>query len=96
MYYFPRMNARFGRNPSTEMAWMNTEAMLFDPEKNKFFQLNPTAAFVWEQLAEPSTAARLASEVSHRFEGAPPPDAIHEVQALLEQMLTHQLVVLVE
>jgi coenzyme PQQ synthesis protein D (PqqD) len=75
---------------------MNDEAMLFDPEKNQFFQLNPTAAFVWSQLAEPSTAERLASEVSNQFEGTSSPDVLRDVHGLLEQMLAHRLIVALE
>jgi hypothetical protein len=89
------VETRFGRNPTAEMARMNEEAMLFDPEKNTFFQLNATAAVVWERLADPCTAEQLASEVKNRFEAASA-DVLHEVQALLQQMLNHKLVVRVD
>jgi hypothetical protein len=87
------MIERFGRNPKAETAWMKQEAMLFDPEKSQFFQLNPTAAFVWGQLAEPNTAEELATEVCSRFEGAASNDVLRDVREILAQMLAHQLVV---
>ncbi len=75
------------------MASMNEETMLFDPEKNLFFQLNPTAAFLWKQLTEPNTPERLADEVCKRFEGAVSGDVLRDVQEILTQMRAHQVVV---
>ena len=75
---------------------MNDEAMVFDPEKSQFFQLNPTAAFLWNRLEEPSTEERLADEVSKHFEGAPSADLARDINQLIEQMLANQLVVVVQ
>jgi hypothetical protein len=87
------MTERFGRNPKAETASMSQEAMVFDPESTRFFQLNPTAAFVWNQLAEPSTAEALATEVCSRFEGAASSEVQRDVREILQQMLAHQLIV---
>lgn len=95
MGYFsmPRV---LGRNPKAETASMNDEAMVFDPEKSQFFQLNPTAAFLWSQLVEPRTAEWLADEVSHHFEGTSAVEVVRDVDRLVEQMLAHQLIVVLE
>ena len=87
---------KLGRNPKTELARMNDEAMLFDPEKSQFFQLNPTAAFVWDQLAQPSTVQGLADQLSKRFEGALASEVERDVDKLVEQMLAHRLIVVLE
>lgn len=85
-----------GRNPKAETASMNDEAMVFDPEKSLFFQLNPTAAYLWGRLAEPRTVERLADEVSQHFEGASAVEVARDIDILVEQMLAHQLIVVLE
>jgi hypothetical protein len=93
MWPMPRL---LGRNPKAETASMNDEAMVFDPEKNQFFQLNPTAAFLWDQLVEPRTVERLTEQVSQHFEDASTFDVARDIDRLVEQMLAHQLIVVLE
>ena len=85
-----------GRNPKAETAAMNDEAMVFDPEKSQFFQLNPTAAFLWSQLVEPRTVERLAEDVTQHFEGASPVEVARDIDRLVDEMLEHQLIVVLE
>jgi hypothetical protein len=88
---------RFRWNPKTETASLNEEAMLFDPEQSLFFHLNVTASFLWGQLAEPRTAEQLASAVCNSFDGAGvSEDVLRDVQAMLQQMLAHGLIVALE
>lgn len=86
----------FKRNPKTEMASLNEEAMLFDAEKSQFFHLNQTASFLWSQLSEPSTAEQLAGELCKSFDGVGLSDALRDVQETLGQMLSQGIIIVAE
>ena len=66
--------------------------MLLDPVSSQFFYLNSTASFLWNHLAEPSTAEELAKEVCKSFDGAGFPETLSDVEQLLRQMASHGLV----
>lgn len=87
------MDRTFARNPRIEAAPLNEEAILLDPATSKFFMLNRTSAFIWERLSAPSTADSLAGEICKSFENVTPADALKDVRATLEEMLSMELVV---
>ena len=59
---------RFHRNPGIEIAPLQSETVLFNPNNNKFCVLNKSAALIWETLDQPRTVGELASELCTRFE----------------------------
>ena len=76
-----------------EMAPLEGEAILFDPQNNKFWLLNPTAAILWGRLAEAVTADQLAEQVLSAFEGVNQNQALEDVGQALEQLAAWDLVV---
>jgi Coenzyme PQQ synthesis protein D (PqqD) len=86
------MRQLYRRNPKVEQAPLNEEAILFDPEASRFLVLNQTSALLWDQLTEARTPEHLAEHVVSSFGGVDFPSALKDVEALLEQMLSHELV----
>jgi coenzyme PQQ synthesis protein D (PqqD) len=82
----------YERNQSVEAAPLNEEAILLDPTTSKFFMLNRTSAFIWERLSRPTTAESLAKALSENFDNVPA-DALSDVVATLDDMLSMGLVV---
>jgi coenzyme PQQ synthesis protein D (PqqD) len=60
--------ARYVRSDGVEAAPMLEETILYSPSAKRFCVLNPTAALVWEKLAEPVTFEQLAVSVRQQFE----------------------------
>jgi Coenzyme PQQ synthesis protein D (PqqD) len=75
------------------MASLNEEAILFDPDKSRFFVLNHTGSFLWAQLSEPNTAEHLAREICKSFDGIELADALPDVQNALRQLLSLEIIV---
>lgn len=88
-----KMDRTFKRNPRVEAAPLNEEAILLDPATSKFFMLNSTSSFIWERLSTPNTAESLAGEICKSFDNVAMPDALNDVRATLDEMLTMGLVV---
>lgn len=88
-----QMNRTFQRNPRVEAAPLNEEAILLDPATSKFFMLNSTSSFIWERLSMPATADSLAGEICKSFDKIAMPDALNDVRAALDEMLSMELVV---
>ena len=87
------MNHTFRRNQRVEGAPLNEEAILLDPATSKFFMLNRTSSFIWERLSVPATAESLAGEICKSFDNVAPADALNDVRATLDEMLSMGLVV---
>ena len=58
---------------------------------NGYIQLNDTAAFLWEQLAEPKTADELAAALLAEFDVAPD-QAAADVMCFLDELLESEMV----
>ncbi|MBI1787421.1 MAG: PqqD family protein [Acidobacteria bacterium] len=86
------MDTRFQRNPQVETASLQDETVLLNPADNKFCVLNRTAAFLWENLAEPRTAGQLADQLSQSFDGVTRDDALRDIQDALNQLTSLALV----
>ena len=87
------MNRTFQRNNRVEAAPLNEEAILLDRTTSKFFMLNRTGSFIWERLSTPTTAESLAGEICKSFENVAPADALNDVRATLDEMLSMELVI---
>ena len=74
------------QNPDIEVSELNGELLLFNGTTNKFFVMNPTAAFVWERIKQPTGEQELASELCARFSGTTKEQALADVQETLENM----------
>ena len=82
----------YRRNPKVELAPINDEVILFDPDATTFLMLNNTSALVWERLNEACTAEDLAAHLCGRFRDVEVPKALKDVERLLEEMLAKELV----
>ena len=87
------MDRTFQQNPKVEAAPLNEEAILFNPTTTKFFMLNRTSSFIWECLSTPASAETLAGAMCDAFKNVTPSDALSDVQAMLGQMLSMELVI---
>jgi len=66
---------------------------LFDPPSSKFLVLNGTGSYLWERLSEPQSADDLARAVCGRFSGVQWATALQDVNQILEELVSHDLVV---
>ena len=80
------MSTTYRRNPRVEASALKAESLLFDPETNKFCLLNETAALVWEQLEQPTTAEQLVVIVCEHFGGVERSQVETDVGLLLHRL----------
>ena len=85
--------ARYVRRPDIEAAPMQQETILYNPSARAFCVLNPTAACLWEQLAEPRTEPELAAALQAGFAVDAARDVPRDVRASLERFETLDLIV---
>jgi PqqD family protein of HPr-rel-A system len=74
------------QNPEIEASELNGELLLFDGSTNKFFVMNPTAAFVWERINQPTAERELASALCEHFNGTTEEQALEDVREALKNM----------
>ena len=87
------MERRFSRNLRVEIAPLEQESILFDPQSNKFLVLNSTSTFVWERLGEGCTAQELARALCESFQSVGLPEALNDVEQILGEMASHGIVI---
>ena len=82
------------QNPGMEASELNGELLLFDGATNKFFVMNPTAAFVWNRIGQPKPPGdkELASELCANFAGTTQEQALQDVKETLKNMIELGLV----
>lgn len=87
------MGKTFERNQQVEAAPLNEEAILFEPNSSKFFMLNSTSAFIWEQLSTPVSIERIATAIADNFADVTPQNAVADVRNTVEELVSMDLVV---
>ena len=87
------MSPRYKRAEQIEMASLSDEAILFDPQSNKFFVLNETGSFMWHRLSEPANSEGLANELCREFAGVQPSQALPDIEHVLQEMLSANIIV---
>jgi len=83
------------QNSAVETAPLQQDAILFHSGLNRFCILNRTSSFIWSKLQSPVTAEEIAQEMSSKFDGVSPADALKDVNAALEKLIELDLVVTV-
>jgi hypothetical protein len=83
----------YRRSPTIEMAPLQDETILFDPQKNRFCLLNRTASFIWHQLATPASCHALGAKICESFSGVALDHAVHDANSALEEMHSLNFVV---
>ena len=74
------------QNPDVEASELNGELLLFNGATNKFFVMNPTAAFVWDKIKQPTGEEELATALCAHFSGATKEQAMIDVKETLNNM----------
>ena len=75
------------RNPQVEASLLKDELLLFNGSANKFFVMNSSAAFLWEQLREPSGEESLAQRMCASFSGVGAQQALEDVRKTIRTMV---------
>ena len=88
-----KVSTVYRRIPTIEMAPLQDETILFDPQKNQFCLLNRTASFIWNQLATPTSSHALGSKMCQRFSGVALDNAVRDANGVLEEMRSLNFVV---
>jgi|SRR5882672_4440551 len=87
------MGLSFRRGADIEAAPLQDEVILFHAPQNKFCVLNRTSSFIWSQLAEPTTCEEIAVRMGASFSGVTIQEAMSDVDAALQEMLSLGLIV---
>ena len=87
------MSSLYCRCASIEMAPLQDETILFDPDRKLFCVLNPTASFLWSQLATPTTTDSLAVKVCESFSGVSAENALLDTNRTVEEMLALNFII---
>jgi hypothetical protein len=88
------LDARFQRGSTVEAAPLQDEALLFHPEVNRFYVLNGTASYIWDRLKEPASAEEIAEQICRTYAGVAQPEALRDVEGVLQQMVAMSVVTL--
>ena len=87
------MSTVYRRSATIEMAPLQEETILLDPQNNKFCLLNRTAAFIWNQLATPASPDALGAKICESFSGVALENAVRDTRGALEEMRTLNFVI---
>ncbi|MFN0160565.1 MAG: PqqD family protein [Burkholderiales bacterium] len=87
------MGRRYKKNPAIELAPLEHEAILFDPQTNKFMVLNRTSAFVWENLSEDRNVDDIAVAMCASFSGVGLPEARNDIEQILGEMASYGIII---
>jgi hypothetical protein len=75
------------RNPQVEAAPLKDELLLFNGTANKFFVMNASAAFLWQQLDEPAGEEVLVAKMCESFTGVDAAQALADVRQTVQKMI---------
>jgi hypothetical protein len=87
------MTTAYIRNSTIEMAPLQNETILFDPDQNRFCVLNRAASFIWNQLASAQTPDSLAAEICGGFSGVSIDVALPDANRAVQELLSLKFVV---
>jgi hypothetical protein len=91
-----KAGAVYQRNPKIEEAPLQGELMLFDPDRSKFFVLNPTMAVVWRGCDGKTSFEGMLDAIRSSFSEADGPPVETEVRNALGQLIELGLATTVE
>lgn len=86
------MSTLYQRDPAVEGVALDEQEVLFHQTTNKFVLVNPTARFVWAQLAAPRSSQAIADALCDRHAGVDRAAAGEQVTWLLEQLAARSFV----
>jgi hypothetical protein len=74
------------RSEGVETAPMKDETVLFNAANNAFCVLNPTAAFLWNQLTQPQTLESLCSALASSYSNVSGAAVSSDVEIALKEL----------
>lgn len=80
------------RNPKIEEAPLQGELMLFDPATSRFFVLNRTMAYVWQQCESRGSVNALIDGLQEGFTGTEGQPVRSDVERALQELIDAGLV----
>ena len=80
------------RNPDVEAAPLKDELLLYCSKTSKFFVMNDTAAFLWQQLGSPASEEQLADGLRSAFAPVSAEQALEDVRRTVKEMLANELI----
>jgi len=78
----------YSQDRSVESAPLQHETILLQPQAKTFCLLNQTAAFIWNEIAAPSSAELIAQRLADAFEGVSSEQASRDVESTLWQLVS--------
>ena len=83
----------YRRSAAIEMAPLQDETILFDPQSNRFCLLNRTAAFIWKQQATPVSSDAIGARICESFSGVALENAVRDASSTLQEMRSLNFIV---
>ena len=84
---------QYVRAAGVETAPMKDEMVLFNSANNAFCVLNPTAAFIWERLANPQSVEALCLALAASYANVPDGAVEDDVSKTLQELQNASCVV---
>ena len=81
------------KNPLLAWREIDGETVIISPADNVMHELNETGSFIWRQIDGRCSAADIAGMLAAEYE-VPSEDALADTKALLQQLVSYQLLVL--
>jgi coenzyme PQQ synthesis protein D (PqqD) len=85
------MESRFIKARDLEIASLDDQSLVLQPESRRFHLLNGSAAFILSRLTEPRTASEIAGDIVAQFSGVDLAVACASVETALDGMLDAQI-----
>lgn len=82
----------YRRNPKVEESPLQGELMLFEPVKGRFFVLNRTMAYLWQNCEGEKTFERIVESVPGEFSDTGAKDVAGEMRKALDELVALGLV----
>ena len=87
----PSLAPKFRRCSAVRSAKVGEEQVLLHLGRGHYFALNPTAAWIWEQLAQPRSLEELRSEMTEIYE-VEGDEARMDIEGLVAELLSESLI----
>ena len=82
---------RYSQSPAVETSPVGDRVVLYDNASRKAIVLNPTGAWLWQQLSTPSSAAELTQKLQARFSNVDAAQVQADVEACLKSLVEQEL-----
>lgn len=89
------MTQRYQQNSKAETAPLEHGLMVLEPVSRKFCALNFASCVIWARLQEPASPEQLAQHIMDTFQGVSEDEALRDVQAIIKEMTSLGIVVVV-